>query len=111
MVAIGVTFEHPNYAALTTTGAWTFACMTILSMGVCYLTWFAALRRLPPAAASTGMLLVPLVGITSAAIILGEPFGLREALPMALTFAGVTFALQNLADRLKTRMQHESTQH
>lgn len=31
------------------------------------------LRRLPPTSASTGMLLVPVIGVVSAALILGEP--------------------------------------
>ncbi|MGL4488455.1 MAG: hypothetical protein ACRCU5_03320, partial [Rhizobiaceae bacterium] len=35
--------------------------------------WFVTLRRLPPTSASTGMLLVPVIGVVSAALILGEP--------------------------------------
>ena len=56
--------------------------------------WFETLRRLPPTSASTGMLLVPVIGVISAAIILGEPLGLREIGAMALTLGGVTLALQ-----------------
>jgi drug/metabolite transporter (DMT)-like permease len=58
------------------------------------LTWFEALRRLPPAIASTGMLLVPLIGSISAAALLGEPIGLREAMAITFTLAGITLALQ-----------------
>ena len=56
--------------------------------------WFEALRRLPPTSASTGMLRVPVIGVISAAIVLGEPLGLREIGAMALTLGGVTLALQ-----------------
>jgi drug/metabolite transporter (DMT)-like permease len=63
-------------------------------MGICYLGWFAAVKRLPAATASTGMLLVPLIGVLSAAPILGEPLGLREALALALTLSGVALAVQ-----------------
>lgn len=94
MVVIGLVFEHPQYGALSHTGAWALAFMTVFSMGVCYLTWFATLRRLPAAAASTGLLLVPLIGITAAAVLLGEPLGTRQVVAMALTFAGVTLALR-----------------
>lgn len=38
------------------------------------------------------MLLVPLIGVISAALILGAPLGLREV--VALTLGGVTLALQ-----------------
>ncbi|MHC6152224.1 hypothetical protein ACVSQB_10550 [Bradyrhizobium elkanii] len=40
------------------------------------------------------MLLVPVIGVVSAAIILGEPLGLREIGAMVLTLGGVTLALQ-----------------
>ena len=71
------------------------AYMAILPMGICYLTWFEALRRLPPAVASTSMLLVPLTGILSASLMLGEPLGIREVLAMTLTLSGVVLALRS----------------
>ncbi len=94
MMLLGLAFEHPRVAALTAPGFAAMAYMTVFPMGVCYLTWFGALRRLPPAAASTGMLLVPLIGTLSAAVILGEPFGPRQILSMVLTLGGVTLALR-----------------
>jgi drug/metabolite transporter (DMT)-like permease len=94
MLILGVVFERPDYGALTASGLACFVYMTLVPMGVCYLTWFETLRRLPPSAASTGMLLVPLIGVISAAIILGEPLGTREVVAMALTLGGVTLALR-----------------
>lgn len=94
MLILGVVFEQPDYGALTASGLACFVYMTLVPMGVCYLTWFETLRRLPPSAASTGMLLVPLIGVISAAIILGEPLGMREVVAMALTLGGVTLALR-----------------
>ena len=47
--------------------------------GPCYLTWFAALRRLPPATASVATLLTPIIGVAAAALALGEPLGVRDA--------------------------------
>ncbi len=94
MLVLGVLFEHPNYAAITLLGVGCFVYMTLMPMGVCYLTWFETLRRLPPTSASTGMLLVPVIGVISAAVILGEPLGLREIGAMVLTLGGVTLALQ-----------------
>jgi drug/metabolite transporter (DMT)-like permease len=63
-------------------------------MGICYLSWFVASRRLPPATASMGMLLVPLVGVISAAPIVGEPIGTREMLALMLTLGGVCLAVR-----------------
>lgn len=94
MLILGLLFEHPNIGAITPLGAACMVYMTLVPMGVCYLTWFETLRRLPPTSASTGMLLVPVIAVVAAAAILGEPLGLREIGAMALTLGGVTLALQ-----------------
>lgn len=94
MLVLGIAFEQPNYGAITPTGLACFAYMTLVPMGLCYLTWFETLRRLPATSASTGMLLVPVIGVVSAALILGEPLGFREIAAMVLTLGGVTLALQ-----------------
>lgn len=93
MLVLGIAFERPDVGALTLKGLACFVYMTLVPMGLCYLTWFETLRRLPPSSASTGMLLVPLIGVISAALILGEPLGLREVLAMVLVLGGVTLAL------------------
>jgi drug/metabolite transporter (DMT)-like permease len=96
MLVLGVVFERPDTAAISRTGMACFVYMTLVPMGVCYLTWFETLRRLPPTSASTGMLLVPVIGVVSAALILGEPLGPRELAAMALTLGGVTLALRGV---------------
>jgi drug/metabolite transporter (DMT)-like permease len=91
MIVLGLLFE--TVGPLSATGWWLMAYMTLFPMGVCYLTWFATLRHLPPSIAATGMLLVPLIGVVSAAFLLGEPLGWREGVAMALTLGGVTLAI------------------
>jgi drug/metabolite transporter (DMT)-like permease len=58
-------------------------------------SWFAALRRLPPATASVATLLTPVVGVVAAALALGEPLGLAEVLAMCLTLGGVSLVLKS----------------
>jgi drug/metabolite transporter (DMT)-like permease len=96
MVAAGLLFERPDPGALTPAGWAAMAYMTVVPMGVCYLCWFAALRRLPPALASVATLLVPLVGVVAAALALGEPLGAREGLALCLTLGGVALALRKV---------------
>jgi drug/metabolite transporter (DMT)-like permease len=83
-----------TFPALTPIGWAALAYTIVVGMTICYLTWFATLRYLPPAMASTGMLLVPLIGVISAALIFDEPLGWREATSMVLTLGGVTLALK-----------------
>src|SRR5215204_5959550 len=97
MVLAGLVFENSRLGALSPAGWAGMTYMTVVAMGACYLGWFAAARRLPPAIASTGMLLVPLVGVISAAPIVGEPLGLREVLALALTLGGVGLAVREPA--------------
>ena len=92
MLVLGVAFEHPNYSAITSTGFACFTYMTLVPMGLCYLTWFETLRRLPPTSASTGMLLVPVIGVVSAAFILGEPLGLHLTSGIAAVVFGIWIA-------------------
>jgi drug/metabolite transporter (DMT)-like permease len=94
MIVLGLAFERPAIGMLDLSGWLMLAYMTLVPMGVCYLSWFATLRRLPPESASIGMLLVPLLGTLSAAWLIGEPVGLREAVSMLLTLSGITLALR-----------------
>jgi len=94
MVVLGLLLERPDPAALSPAGWAAMAYMTAVPMAACYLCWFAALRRLPPATASMATLLTPLVGVLAAAVALGEPLGLREALALALTLGGVSLAIR-----------------
>lgn len=94
MLAMGIAFEHPRLEALTLREFPSLVYMTVVSMAVCYLTWFAALRRLPASVASMGMLLVPVVSVLVAAVMLGEMIGARTILSMLLTLSGVALVLK-----------------
>lgn len=94
MVIYGLLVEKPVLSALSSTGWSVMAYMTVVPMGVCYVSWFAALRRLPPATASVATLLTPVVGVVAAALVLGEPLGLAEVLAMCLTLGGVFLVMK-----------------
>jgi drug/metabolite transporter (DMT)-like permease len=66
-------------------------------MALCYLAWFGALKRIPTTTASTGLLLIPIIGALSAALILSEPLGMREFAAFALTLGGVALELRRRA--------------
>ncbi|MBI5319344.1 DMT family transporter [Bradyrhizobium sp.] len=91
---IGLLLEQPNPAALSATGWASLVYLTLIQFCLCYVCWFAALERLPAATASIGTLLVPVVGVLSAAAILHEPFGMREFIALAVALGGVALALR-----------------
>ena len=93
MLLYGVAFEQPDLQRVSSTGWLLMGYMTLVPMGLCYLTWFAALRRLPPATASIATLLTPVIGVVTAAQVLGESLGPREGAAIALALGGVALAL------------------
>lgn len=94
MVLLGVLFEQPDLSRISARGATLWLYMAVVPMGLCYLAWFAALRRLPPATASIATLATPIVGVVAAGYALGEPLGVREGLSILLTVGGVGLALK-----------------
>ena len=94
LLVLAVILERPEPSALTPLGWGLLIYGGIGPLGLCYLAWFAALRRLPASAAATGTLLTPVVGVVGAAVFLGEPLGLREVTALALTATGVALAVR-----------------
>jgi drug/metabolite transporter (DMT)-like permease len=92
LMVLALVFDPPGFGALSPLGWALIAYGGVFALGLCYLSWFAALRRLPASLASLGTLLTPMVGVAGAAIVLGEPFGWREATALALTLSGVALA-------------------
>lgn len=74
-------------------GGWLMA-LYIVAVGLClgYLAWFRALRLLPAATAATATLMVPVIGVLSAALLLGEPLGWRQFAALGMTLAGIVLA-------------------
>lgn len=95
LLCAGLLLERADFAALSWGGWGAMAYMAAVSLCLCYLTWFAALRRLPAGAAAIGTLLTPVVGVLAGAIALGEAIGVREALALVLTLGGILLALRS----------------
>lgn len=94
LLVAALLLEHPDFAGLSAE-AWLFVLYGgIGPLGLCYLAWFAALRRLSAAAAAAGTLLTPVVGVSASALLLGEPLGLREVMALSLTVGGVVLAVR-----------------
>lgn len=86
--------ESPDWAAMSARSWGFLAYMAIGPLCLCYFAWFAALKRMPASVASIGTLLAPVVGVTAAAVFLGEPLGARELAALAMTLGGVALAIR-----------------
>ncbi|RAI60163.1 DMT family transporter [Roseicella frigidaeris] len=90
--AIALAFEHLDLGRVTWVGWGCLAYVAVMAQCVAYLAWFRALRLLPAGTAAIGSLLVPVIGVVSSGLLLGEPLGLRHGLALALTLGGVLLA-------------------
>ncbi len=94
LLLIGLFVEPQPWAQLSGLGWFFLVWMAVVPLGLAYLTWFEALKRVPATVAAIGTMLAPLVGVVGAALFLGEPFGARELLAVILIMGGVALAMR-----------------
>ena len=75
IVIIGLAFETTHIEKVTPLGWWLLVYSTVIQFCIAYVSWFAALARLPASVAAIGTMAVPVIGVVASAIALGEPLG------------------------------------
>ncbi len=93
MGALAVVNDTAPFAELTAYGALSVAYVICVATLFGYLAWFTILDQAPAAVASIAVLPVPLVGVLSSAIFLGEAIGWREILALLLITAALATVL------------------
>ncbi|MGH6903212.1 MAG: DMT family transporter [Geminicoccaceae bacterium] len=88
----------PDLAALSLPAAIGLAYAVLVAMVFCQTAYFKLLSLLPAHVAAISVLPVPVVGVVSSAMILGEPVGPAEIMALALVVGGL-FLLVRPADR------------
>jgi drug/metabolite transporter (DMT)-like permease len=91
-IALLALSERPNWGAVTPLGATAGVYVAVLPMTLSYVAWFRALRLLPTSTAATGVLISPLVGVLTSALMLGDPLGPRQIGALVVTLSGVALA-------------------
>jgi probable blue pigment (indigoidine) exporter len=89
---IALSFETLDLSRVTATGWFCLFYLGLIAQCVAYLAWFRALRSLPAGLAAIGNLMVPVIGVLSSGLLLGEPLGWRHAAALAMTLGGVLMA-------------------
>lgn len=92
---IGLMIESADFGAVTATGWWALGYGTVIQFCIAYVTWFAALERLPASVAAIGTMAVPVFGVIASAIALHEPLGPIQIAALVLTLAGVALATRS----------------
>jgi drug/metabolite transporter (DMT)-like permease len=69
------------------------------ALAFCYYAWFQVVRIFPTHISAIGSLLVPIVGVASSSLFLGEPFGWREVAALVLVVGAVALVLMQPPER------------
>jgi probable blue pigment (indigoidine) exporter len=85
-------FESPDFSRVTVGGWISILYISTVPMTVAYLAWFRALRLVPASVAATTVLMSPVVGVIGSGVLLGETFGPRQIIALAMTLSGVALA-------------------
>ncbi len=81
--------EHPEHVHIDAPLAWSFLYLVlVISIGASLL-WFWLLKRGEASAVSAYYFLTPVTGLALAALLLGEPFGPRDALGLIAVALGI----------------------
>lgn len=89
LVIPALLFEHPEQAQVGAPLVWSFLYLVlVISIGASLL-WFWLLKRGDASVVSSYYFLTPIAGIALAAILLREPFGLRDGLGLVAVAAGI----------------------
>jgi probable blue pigment (indigoidine) exporter len=71
------------------------AYTAFISMGMCYLLWFAGVRRLKASSAAVGTLLTPIIGVAASSIALKDPLTLSQAVSLCLVLGGIILVIKD----------------
>jgi drug/metabolite transporter (DMT)-like permease len=87
--------EKPHLLGMDWFGWAAMAYTAVVSLGICYIAWFAAVRRLQAGTAAIGTLLTPIVGVAASTIWLGEPLMLPQFGSIMLVAMSIFFAARS----------------
>jgi drug/metabolite transporter (DMT)-like permease len=95
IATVGLLIETTHLEKVTTTGWVLLFYSTVIQFCVAYVSWFAALARLPASVAAIGTMAVPVIGVVASALALGEPLGPGQIAALVLTLAAVVLATRS----------------
>jgi drug/metabolite transporter (DMT)-like permease len=95
VAVVGLLIENADVAALSNLGWILIVYSTVIQFCVAYVSWFAALARLPASVAAIGTMAVPVIGVVASALALHEPLGPGQIAALVFTLAGVALAMRS----------------
>jgi drug/metabolite transporter (DMT)-like permease len=92
---VGLLVENADIARVSNLGWILIFYSTVIQFCIAYVSWFAALARLPASVAAIGTMAVPVIGVVASAVALHEPLGIGQIAALVFTLAGVALATRS----------------
>jgi drug/metabolite transporter (DMT)-like permease len=92
---LGLLVESADISRVTHLGWILIFYSTVIQFCIAYVSWFAALARLPASVAAIGTMAVPVIGVVASAVALHEPLGIGQIAALVFTLAGVALATRS----------------
>jgi drug/metabolite transporter (DMT)-like permease len=89
---VGLLIETSHLDNVTPVGWLLLVYSTVVQFCIAYVSWFAALARLPASVAAIGTMAVPVIGVVASALALHEPLGPGQIASLIFTLAAVVLA-------------------
>ena len=84
---------HPHLWPMTNETVLAVLFVGLFGVGLAHFLWWSIVDRLPAVTASLGSLLVPVIGVTASAIVLGERLTVPDIIGFAMIFAAAACVL------------------
>ena len=88
-----VTGSFPDLGAVSPAAWLSTVYILAFPMIFCHWAWFKVVSLFPAVLAAIGTLAIPVIGVLSSGLVLGEPVGLRELAALALVCAALVLVL------------------
>jgi drug/metabolite transporter (DMT)-like permease len=95
VAVVGLLIETTHLDKVTGLGLWLLIYSTVIQFCIAYVSWFAALARLPASVAAIGTMAVPVIGVVASAAALREPLGPTQIVALMSTLAAVVLATRS----------------
>jgi len=93
MAVLATVFERPQWTAPNATVWWTVLFNAVLIFGYAHAAWFYLARSLPPVASTLSVMFIPVLGVFSGALWLGEAVHWQDWTAVALMVAAIASVL------------------
>ncbi len=93
LTALSLLFERARWQLPSATTTWSIAYNAVLIFGFAHATWFYLVRSLPPIASTLSVMMIPVLGVFTGALALGEVLHWQDWAAMLLMVVAIASVL------------------